>query len=153
MTTMHPMQNAETIDRLVEQGECLLKTFHAEYQKNPAGCDTEFLRGNLAGWRSTLHTLYRDCAEEIVDRVVAKTYSAIPDGHLHSEAPSRESTVGECLSSVLIVTRSAIPSARGMQERKFGDAIRRQLSFPERGSGTVAISSQSLEPIQFPDCI
>jgi hypothetical protein len=80
MTTMHLMQNAETINRLVEQGECLLKTFHAEYRKDPAGCDTEFLRGNLAGWRSTLHTLYHDCAEEIVDRVLAKTCLAIPDG-------------------------------------------------------------------------
>ena len=69
---MHLMQNSETINRLVEQGECLLKAFHAEYEKDPAGYETEFLRGNLAGWRSTLHTLYRDGAEEIVDRVLAK---------------------------------------------------------------------------------
>jgi hypothetical protein len=80
---LHLMQNAETIDRLVEQGECLLKTFHAEYRKDPAGYETEFLRGNLAGWRSTLHTLYGDCAEEIVDRLVAKTYLVIPDGTLN----------------------------------------------------------------------
>ena len=80
---MHLMQNAETINRLVEQGECLLKTFHAEYRKDPAGCDTEFLRGNLAGWRSTLHTLYHDCAEEIVDRVLAKTCLAIPETLKH----------------------------------------------------------------------
>jgi hypothetical protein len=33
----------------------------------------------LTGWRDTLHTLYHDCAEEIVDRVVAKTGLAIPD--------------------------------------------------------------------------
>jgi hypothetical protein len=43
MTTMHLMQNAETIDRLVAQGEFLLKTFHAEYEKDPAGYETEFL--------------------------------------------------------------------------------------------------------------
>ena len=31
------LQNAETINRLVEQGELLLKNFHAEYEKDPAG--------------------------------------------------------------------------------------------------------------------
>ena len=79
MATMHLMQNAETINRLVAQGEFLLKTFHAEYLKDPAGHKTEFLCGKLAGWHDTLHTLYHDGAEEIVDRVVAKTCLAIPD--------------------------------------------------------------------------
>jgi hypothetical protein len=63
------MQNAETINRLVVQGECLLKSFHAEEEKDPAGYETEFLRGDLAGWRDTLHTLYHDCAEEIAVRI------------------------------------------------------------------------------------
>ena len=76
---MHLMQNAETINRLVIQGEILLKSFHAEYEKDPVGHKTEFLCGKLAGWRDTLHTLYHDCAQEIVDRVVAKTCLAIPD--------------------------------------------------------------------------
>ncbi len=31
------LQNAETINRLVEQGEFLLKSFHDEHQKDPAG--------------------------------------------------------------------------------------------------------------------
>src|ERR1022692_3260634 len=79
MITMYLMQNKETIDRLVAQGEFLLKTFHAGYQEEPAGYNTEFLCGKLSGWRNTLHTLYHDCAEEIVDRVVAKTCLAIPD--------------------------------------------------------------------------
>jgi hypothetical protein len=79
MTTMRLMQNAETINRLAAQGEFLLKTFHAGYEKDPAGYKTEFLCGKLAGWRDTLHTLYHDGAEEIVDRVVAKTCLAIPD--------------------------------------------------------------------------
>src|ERR1035441_2133098 len=79
MTTMRLMQNAETINRLAAQGEFLLKTFHAEYEKDPAGYKTEFLCGKFAGWRDTLHTLYHDCAQEIVDRVVAKTCLAIPD--------------------------------------------------------------------------
>ena len=76
---MRLTQNAETINRLVAQGELFLKTFHAEYEKDPAGYKTEFLCGRVAGWRDTLHTLYHDYAEEIVDRVVAKTCLAIPD--------------------------------------------------------------------------
>ena len=79
MPPMHPMQNAETINRLVAQGEFLLKTFHAECEKDPAGCEAEFPRGDFAGWRDTLHTLYHDCAEEIIDRVLAKTRLTMPD--------------------------------------------------------------------------
>ncbi len=74
------LQNAETINRLVEQGEFLLKSFHDEHQRDPEGAETEFVRGELVGWRSTLHTLYRDCAEDIVNRVTARTCLAIPDG-------------------------------------------------------------------------
>ena len=48
------LQNAETINRLVEQGEFLLKSYHLEYEKDPAGSETEFLRGDFAGWRDTL---------------------------------------------------------------------------------------------------
>jgi len=75
-------QNAETINRLVEQGEFLLKSFHDEHQKDPAGVETEFVRGELIGWRSTLHTLYRDYAEDIVNRVVARTSLTLPDGEV-----------------------------------------------------------------------
>ena len=83
------LQNAETISRLVEQGELLLKTFHAESEKDPAGVETEFARGELKGWRSTLHTLYRDCAEDIVNRVIIRTHliipnSEVPDGASHA---------------------------------------------------------------------
>jgi hypothetical protein len=73
------LQNAETINRLVEQGEFLLKSFHDEHQKDPAGVETEFARGELIGWRSTLHTLYRDYAEDIVNRVASRTRLTIPD--------------------------------------------------------------------------
>jgi hypothetical protein len=59
MTSTHlALQNAETIHRLVEQGELLLKTFHSEYTKDAAGVETEFARGELTGWRNTLHTVY-----------------------------------------------------------------------------------------------
>jgi hypothetical protein len=80
-TTMHlAFQNAETIHRLVEQGELLLTNFHNELQKDPTGTETEFARGELIGWRNTLHTLYRDDAEDIVNRVLARTRLTIPDG-------------------------------------------------------------------------
>ena len=78
-TTMRLMQNAETINRLVEQGEFLLKAFHAAFEKDPAATETEFLRGDFAGWRDTLHTLYHESGEEIVDRVLAGTGLTIPD--------------------------------------------------------------------------
>jgi hypothetical protein len=80
------LQNAETIHRLVEQGELLLKSFHDEHQKDPTGVETEFVRGELIGWRSTLHTLYRDYAEDVVARVVARTHLTIPDGEVPSGA-------------------------------------------------------------------
>jgi len=77
---VHLQQNAETIDRLVAQGVLLLQAFHEEHKVDPNGNETEFLRGSFAGWRSTLHTEYHDCAEEIVDRVLAKTGLSIPAG-------------------------------------------------------------------------
>jgi hypothetical protein len=51
------LQNAETINRLVEQSEFLL-SFHDEHQNNPEGVETEFARGELIGC-STLHVLCR----------------------------------------------------------------------------------------------
>jgi hypothetical protein len=80
------LQNAETINRLVEQGEFLLKRFRDEHWKDPACLETEFARGELIGWRSTLHTLYRDYAEDIVSRVVARTGLTIPEGEVPSGA-------------------------------------------------------------------
>jgi len=80
------MQNAETINRLVEQGEFLLQSFHDEHQRDPAGVETEFARGELMGWRSTLDPLYRDYAEDIVNRVIARTRLTIPDGEVPSGA-------------------------------------------------------------------
>jgi hypothetical protein len=73
------LQNAETINRLVEQGELLLTSFYDEHRKDPAGMETEFARGELMGWRSTLRTLYREFAEDIVDRVVTRTRLSIPE--------------------------------------------------------------------------
>jgi len=80
------LQNAETINRLVEQGEFLLKSFHDEHRKDPSGVETEFARGELIGWRNTLHTLFRDCAEDIVSRVVTRTRLQVPDDEVPSGA-------------------------------------------------------------------
>jgi hypothetical protein len=80
------LQNAETINRLVEQGELLLKAFYVEHEKDPAGTNTELMRGELIGWRSTLHTLYRDCAEDIVTRVVERTHLSVPISKVPSGA-------------------------------------------------------------------
>ena len=76
--TMHLHANLETIDRLVEQGALILRSFHAQRAENPCGSQTEFLRGEFNGWRNTIHTEYHDCAEEIVDRVLAETSLPIP---------------------------------------------------------------------------
>jgi hypothetical protein len=78
------LQNAETIHRLVEQGQFLLRAYHAEHDKDPAGWNTEFARGKLIGWRSTLHTLYHEYAEDVVKRVVTRTHLTIPDGEVRS---------------------------------------------------------------------
>jgi len=76
---MHLYANLETIDRLVEQGTLILKAFHAQRENNPADYNAEFLRGEFNGWRETIHTEYHNCAEEIVDQVLAKTSLPIPD--------------------------------------------------------------------------
>ena len=81
---MHLIANAETIDRLVDQGALLLKAFHAEHRNDSTGNKAEFLRGEFCGWRSTLHTEYHDCAEEIVDRVVSQTGLPIPAGEIET---------------------------------------------------------------------
>ena len=82
---MHLIANTETIDRLVEQGVDFSKAFHAEFEKDPTGSETQFLRGQFSGWRSTLHTEYHDGAEEIVARVLTETRLAIPTGEIGTD--------------------------------------------------------------------
>ena len=79
---MQLMANAETVDRLVKQGSLLLKAFHDKQINCPDGGEVEFLRGEFTGWRSTLHTEYHQCAEEIVDRVITETCLPIPTGKI-----------------------------------------------------------------------
>ena len=77
--TIHLNANLETCDRHVERGALILKAFHAERANDPGGSRAEFLRGEFSGWRAAIHTEYHDCAEEMVDRVVAKTSLPIPE--------------------------------------------------------------------------
>jgi hypothetical protein len=77
---MRLLENAETLDRLAAQGEILCKALYKENELDPTGPRAEFLRGNLAGWCSTLHTLYQGRAEEIVEHVRVKTNFPIPLG-------------------------------------------------------------------------
>jgi hypothetical protein len=77
---MQVLQNAETIDRFVDRGILPLEVFHSKHQNSPAGHKAEFLRGNFAGWRSTTPTLYSDCSEDLVQRVRANCYLALPRG-------------------------------------------------------------------------
>ena len=77
---MRLIANEETVDRLVAHGVLLLQAFHAKHYLDPAGNEAEFLRGSFAGWRSTLHVEYHDCAEQIVERVLTETGLSIPMG-------------------------------------------------------------------------
>jgi len=66
----------------VEQGAYLLKTFHEEHEKNPTGRETEFCRGEIAGFRNALTnlsgTLGRQFVAHILDRVRQRTGLKIP---------------------------------------------------------------------------
>ena len=71
--------DASTVKRLVQDGELMLRTFHQEYAKDQTSRETEFWRGNLAGWRHTLDVIYGDrAARKIVDRVRDRTGLPIP---------------------------------------------------------------------------
>jgi hypothetical protein len=64
-------------DRLVQQGVFLLKTFH-EHKARQTN-EVEFWRGNLAGFRHTVESLYcRDAASNILRRLRQETKLRIP---------------------------------------------------------------------------
>ncbi len=85
MTRRSP--NAETLGHLVEQGSYLLKTYHAECEKNAASRETEFWRGNLSGFRYAVGEIYgQDVIHEVLENVRKKTGHEIPPiGELNSE--------------------------------------------------------------------
>jgi hypothetical protein len=85
MTPRNP--NVKTTAHLLERSSLLLKTYHAECDKNAASRETEFWRGNLSGFRYAVGEIYgRDVIHEILDDVRKKTGLDIPPiGELDSE--------------------------------------------------------------------
>ena len=71
--------NTSTKGHLVEQSAFLLKTYHAECDKNAASRETEFWRGNLSGFRFAVREIYgREVIHGILDDVRKDTGLDIP---------------------------------------------------------------------------
>jgi hypothetical protein len=92
MTKEQQFISAETISRLIYQGEYLLKYFHEEFAKHSTGPETEFWRGNVSAWRGTLENLSPDLANDLIARVRTSTGLSIP--HRGPLAPDGESYLG-----------------------------------------------------------
>ena len=59
--------DAETIERLEEQSELLLRMYQAEFSKDPASRATGSLRSNMIALRHTIHQIYGEGAALEVD--------------------------------------------------------------------------------------
>jgi hypothetical protein len=59
--------DAETIERLEEQSELLLRMYQAEFAKDPASRATGSLRSNMIALRHTIHQIYGEGAALEVD--------------------------------------------------------------------------------------
>ncbi|MGB8773961.1 MAG: hypothetical protein WCC78_07470, partial [Terriglobales bacterium] len=78
--------SASAIERLAEHGEFLLKVFHDCYVKDKVGRETEFRRGQIAGWKQTLVTSYgASTAEQVILR--ASEVANLPVPHSGTLAP------------------------------------------------------------------
>ena len=69
----------------IPEGQPAIVGMNIRTLRQRKGCSQAKL-GELMGWRSTLHTLYRDYAEDIVNRVIARTRLTVPDGVFPSGA-------------------------------------------------------------------
>jgi predicted transcriptional regulator len=70
-----------TSDELVKRGEFWLKAFHDSYAKDPVGRETEFWRGQIAGWKRTLvAVLGASTAEGIILRASESANLPVPHG-------------------------------------------------------------------------
>ena len=68
-----------TSGELVRSGEFWLKAFHESYSKDPVGRETEFWRGQLAGWKRTLLDAYgASTAEKIILRASEAAKLPVP---------------------------------------------------------------------------
>ncbi|MGB9233652.1 MAG: hypothetical protein WCC04_04500 [Terriglobales bacterium] len=68
-----------TSGELVKSGEFWLKVFHQSYSKDPVGRETEFWRGQIAGWKRTLVAAYgASTAEKIILRASESAKLRVP---------------------------------------------------------------------------
>jgi predicted transcriptional regulator len=68
-----------TSEELVKSGEFWLKAFHQSYAKDPVGSETEFWRGQIAGWKRTLVAAYGgSMAENIILRASEAANLPVP---------------------------------------------------------------------------
>ena len=70
--------DAETIERLEEQSELLLRMYQAEFAKDPASRATGSLRSNMIAVRHTIHQIYGEGAALEVDCALGVTTDAGP---------------------------------------------------------------------------
>jgi hypothetical protein len=77
---------ASAHEPLVQYGAFLLKAFHDLRAKDPVSRETEFRRGEIAGWKRTLVASYgADIAEQIILR--ARELAKLPVPHSGTLAP------------------------------------------------------------------
>jgi hypothetical protein len=75
-----------TSGELVKSGEFWLKAFHQAYAKDPIGRETEYWRGQVAGWKRTLAGAYgAGIAEGIILR--ASEAAKLPVPHAGTLSP------------------------------------------------------------------
>lgn len=59
---MDAHHSAEAIERLKEQSELLLRTYQAEFAKDPTSPATEASRSNMIALRHSINQIYGDAA-------------------------------------------------------------------------------------------
>jgi hypothetical protein len=72
--------NLETVERLREQGELLLRTYRAEFTKDPSSRATEASRSNVVAVRHTLKQIYGEAIASDVADLVRQTKTCQPRG-------------------------------------------------------------------------
>lgn len=72
--------DAERIKRFEEQSELLLRTYHAEFAKDPTSRATESSRSNLIALRHTIKQIYGEAAALVVANPLGLAADAVPSG-------------------------------------------------------------------------
>ena len=66
---------------ILETGESLLRRFHAAYETDPVGTETENKRGQFTCWKRMLLMLYEEsAAEEMIFEVSQRIGLSVPPG-------------------------------------------------------------------------